>query len=39
MAGLAALLVPIPFAFYRWGKLIRLRSPMLLQLQRDRERA
>jgi hypothetical protein len=36
VAMLAAVLVPIPFAFYKWGKIIRMKSPMLQKLQREK---
>ncbi|KAF8537533.1 major facilitator superfamily domain-containing protein [Trichophaea hybrida] len=36
VAILAAVLVPIPFAFYKWGKIIRMRSPMLQKLQKEK---
>jgi len=32
---LAVLLIPIPWTFYKWGKKIRLRSPMLKQLEEE----
>lgn len=36
MALLSAILIPIPIGFYFWGKKIRMRSPLLLRLQRER---
>jgi hypothetical protein len=36
VAIIAAVLVPIPFAFYKWGKIVRMRSPMLQKLQREK---
>lgn len=36
VALLAAVLIPIPCAFYKWGKIVRLRSPMLQKLQREK---
>lgn len=32
------LLIPIPFAFYRWGKAIRLRSAVIRQMRADQTR-
>lgn len=32
---LGVLIIPIPWAFYKWGKKIRLRSPMLKQLEEE----
>lgn len=37
MAFIAVGLVPIPWVFYKCGKTIRLRSPMLQKLQKERE--
>ncbi|KAI5818282.1 major facilitator superfamily domain-containing protein [Pyronema omphalodes] len=36
VAIIAAVLVPIPFAFYKWGKIVRMRSPMLQKLQKEK---
>jgi hypothetical protein len=30
-------LIPIPWGFYKWGKKVRMRSPMLLKLQKEKE--
>lgn len=32
---LAVLIIPIPWGFYKWGKKIRARSPMLKQLEEE----
>lgn len=34
---LATALIPIPWGFYKWGKQIRARSPMLQRLQIEQE--
>jgi len=36
IALIAAALIPIPWAFYKWGKVVRLRSPMLQRLQQEK---
>lgn len=36
VALIAALLIPIPCAFYKWGKIIRLKSPILQKLQKEK---
>ncbi|KAA8911554.1 major facilitator superfamily domain-containing protein [Sphaerosporella brunnea] len=36
VALIAAALIPIPWAFYKWGKKIRVRSPILQKLQKER---
>ncbi|KAI5803596.1 major facilitator superfamily domain-containing protein [Peziza echinospora] len=38
VACLALVLMPIPWCFYRWGKEIRKRSPMLRRLQEEKMR-
>ncbi|KAI5841424.1 major facilitator superfamily domain-containing protein [Morchella snyderi] len=30
-------LIPIPWGFYKWGKQVRIRSPMLQRLQKERQ--
>jgi hypothetical protein len=38
--GLAqVVLIPIPFAFYKWGPKIRARSPLIRKLRADQERS
>lgn len=37
VACIAVALAPIPFVFYKWGKKIRMKSPMLIQLQKEKE--
>lgn len=32
---MAVLIIPIPWSFYKWGKKIRLRSPMLRQMEEE----
>ncbi|KAL3426400.1 MFS transporter [Phlyctema vagabunda] len=32
-------LIPIPFVFYKWGKQIRMRSPLIRKLREDQERS
>lgn len=32
-------LIPIPFVFYKWGKQIRMRSPLIRRLREDQERS
>ncbi|KAF8433453.1 major facilitator superfamily domain-containing protein [Terfezia claveryi] len=32
---IAVLIIPIPWTFYKWGKKIRLRSPMLRQMEEE----
>lgn len=32
-------LIPIPFVFYKWGKQIRMRSPLIKKLREDQERS
>lgn len=32
-------LIPIPFAFYKWGPQIRARSPLIKQMRADQEKA
>ncbi|RPA98856.1 MFS general substrate transporter [Choiromyces venosus 120613-1] len=34
---LAAALAPIPWGFYRWGKWVRARSPILINMQAEKE--
>jgi len=34
---ITAALIPIPWGFYKWGKKVRMRSPMLLSLQKEKE--
>ncbi|TGZ78336.1 MFS general substrate transporter [Ascodesmis nigricans] len=36
LACVAVMLAPIPFVFYKWGKKIRMKSPMLVQLQKEK---
>lgn len=35
VALLAVVMIPIPWGFYKWGKRIRLRSPILRQLEEE----
>ncbi|RDW84953.1 putative benomyl resistance protein-1 [Coleophoma cylindrospora] len=32
-------LIPIPFVFYKWGKQIRMRSPLIKRLREDQEKS
>ncbi|PWW76716.1 MFS general substrate transporter [Tuber magnatum] len=34
---ITAALIPIPWGFYKWGGKVRMRSPMLLRLQKEKE--
>lgn len=34
---LAVALIPIPWGFYKWGKQVRIRSPIMQRLQREQE--
>lgn len=34
---IATALIPIPWGFYKWGKEVRVRSPILQRLQREKE--
>jgi hypothetical protein len=36
VALIAAAMIPIPWVFYKWGKVIRLRSPILQKLQKEK---
>ncbi|RFU35478.1 hypothetical protein B7463_g910, partial [Scytalidium lignicola] len=39
LLGLAqVVLIPIPFVFYKWGKAIRMRSPLIRKLREDQEK-
>lgn len=35
---LEVFLIPIPFVFYRWGKQIRMKSPLIRRMREDQER-
>ncbi|EPS44851.1 hypothetical protein H072_1156 [Dactylellina haptotyla CBS 200.50] len=35
LAVLATVLIPIPFVFYKWGKQIRMKSPLLMALAKE----
>ncbi|KAK6502816.1 hypothetical protein TWF481_007861 [Arthrobotrys musiformis] len=37
LAALATVLIPIPWIFYKWGKQIRHRSPLLMTLAREQD--
>jgi len=40
LLGLAqVVLIPIPFVFYKWGKSIRMRSPLIRKLREDQEKS